>query len=589
MSLMSVRNLSVVYSSKGAEPVYAVKDVSFDLQPGEFVGLVGESGSGKSTLGFALTRLSKPPAGIGGGSILFDGVDIAEMDPKAVRLQRQGGFAMVLQSGMNALNPVRSIRNHFFDIFEAHGHVSKRDREARARELAGKVELPATVLDRFPGELSGGMRQRVSIALALSLEPRLMVFDEPTTALDVLVQHAVMDTIRELQKSMGFTAVLISHDLGIVLEVTERVMVMHEGRIVEDAPSQAILRAPQHEYTQMLLSHYGDPRAEVVEVPGLVSRGSVATPAVAPPVETFPPPVVPPVETHVATALLEPPVETRAPARTREGRAAHEAIVVSGVSKLYPRPSRADQPVLAVDNVSFTLEPGASMALVGASGSGKSTIAKMITGIEHPTSGSITFGDHQIERVKRRGLKRLHREVQMVFQDPYAALNPLHTVEYTLTRPVVNYSGLRGRDARRRVLELLETVGLTPVEQFAARLPHQLSGGQRQRVVIARALASEPQVIIADEPVSMLDVSLRAGVLALLENLRETWGVSMLYITHDLLSARLVTDQIMVLNKGQVVESGNTAAVLRNPQDDYTVRLLDAIPNPGRTVRGGAE
>ena len=602
MSLMSVRDLSVVYASKGAEPVYAVKDVSFDLQPGEFVGLVGESGSGKSTLGFALTRLSKPPAMIGGGSILFDGVDIAEMDRNAVRVQRQGGFAMVLQSGMNALNPVRSIRNHFFDIFEAHGHVARRDREARARELVGKVELPSSVLDRFPGELSGGMRQRVSIALALSLEPRLMVFDEPTTALDVLVQHAVMDTIRELQKSMGFTAVLISHDLGIVLEVTERVMVMHEGQVVEDASSADILNSPQHEYTRMLLSHYGDPRAEVVEVPGLLSRGSLRRTDFAGTLSDVEPAEVEPVETHVATALIDPPgvvprqapvetltaVETRAPARTREGRAAHEAIVVSGVSKLYPRPSRADQPVLAVDDVSFVLEPGASMALVGASGSGKSTIAKMITGIERPTSGTITFGDLQIDQVKRRGLKRLHREVQMVFQDPYSALNPLHTVEYTLTRPVVNYSGLRGRDARRRVLELLETVGLTPVEQFAARLPHQLSGGQRQRVVIARALASDPQVIIADEPVSMLDVSLRAGLLALLENLRETWGVSMLYITHDLLSARLVTDQIMVLNKGKVVESGNTASVLQNPRHDYTVRLLDAIPNPGRSTRGGS-
>jgi peptide/nickel transport system ATP-binding protein len=357
----------------------------------------------------------------------------------------------------------------------------------------------------------------------------------------------------------------------------------------------------------MLLSHYGDPRAEVVEVPGLVSRGAVRRTDFAAVVE---PPLVELVETPVATALLDPPVvvsrqarqpgETlepldtptlappRAPARRREGRAAHQAIVVSGVSKLYPRPSRADQPVLAVDNVSFTLEPGASMALVGASGSGKSTIAKMITGIEHPTSGSITFGDLKIDSIKRRGLKRLHREVQMVFQDPYAALNPLHTVEYTLTRPVVNYSGLRGHEARRRVLELLETVGLTPVEQFAARLPHQLSGGQRQRVVIARALASDPQVIIADEPVSMLDVSLRAGLLALLENLRETWGVSMLYITHDLLSARLVTDQIMVLNKGRVVEAGNTASVLQNPKDDYTVRLLDAIPNPGRSSPGGA-
>jgi peptide/nickel transport system ATP-binding protein len=405
------------------------------------------------------------------------------------------------------------------------------------------------VLDRFSGELSGGMRQRVSIALALSLEPKLMIFDEPTTALDVLVQHAVMNTIRELQASERFTAVLISHDLGMVLEVTERVMVMHEGVIVEDNAAAAILAAPQHPYTQMLLSHYGDPRAEVVEVPGLAARktqGAASTAAIT----------------------------------SRAGRAAREAIVVSGVSKTYPPPRRGEAPVHAVSDVSFTLEPGASMALVGASGSGKSTIAKMITGVERPTSGTISFGAMQVDTIKRRSLKRLHTEVQMVFQDPYAALNPLHTVEYILTRPILNFSKRRGLDARRRMLELLETVGLTPVEQFAARLPHQLSGGQRQRVVIARALASDPQVIIADEPVSMLDVSLRAGVLALLDSLRETWGVSMLYITHDLLSARLVTDQIMVLNRGAVVEEGPTASVLQNPRDDYTIRLLEAIPHP---------
>ncbi|MHB1172473.1 MAG: ABC transporter ATP-binding protein [Lacisediminihabitans sp.] len=568
MSLLSVRDLSVVYESTGAEPVDAVKDVSFDLEQGEFVGLVGESGSGKSTLGFALTRLLKPPARISGGSILFDGVDIARMSVAELRVQRQGGFAMVLQSGMNALNPVRSIRNHFFDIFEAHGHVSKRNRQARATELVRKVELPDTVLDRFPGELSGGMRQRVSIALALSLEPQLMVFDEPTTALDVLVQHAVMSTIRQLQKLERFTAVLISHDLGIVLEATERVIVLHDGVIVEDAPAADILAAPKHEYTRMLLSHYGDPRAAVVEVPGLASRGAVRKADLAHAVEGGP---------------GAAPIPT---VRRREGRAAREAIVVSNVSKIYPAPRRGEQPVRAVNDVSFTLEPGASMALVGASGSGKSTIAKMITGVEHPTSGAITFGDLQVGTIRRRELRRLHREVQMVFQDPYAALNPLHTAEYTLTRPVVNYSKLRGRDIRHRVLELLETVGLTPVEQFAAKLPHQLSGGQRQRVVIARALACDPQVIVADEPVSMLDVSLRAGVLALLENLRETWGVSMLYITHDLLSARLVTDHIMVLNKGSVVERGETASVLQNPQDEYTIQLLDAIPNPSRGTGG---
>jgi peptide/nickel transport system ATP-binding protein len=576
MSLLTVSDLSIVYEPTGAEPVHAVRDVSFTLREGEFVGLVGESGSGKSTLGFALTQLSRPPARISQGSILFDGVDITRLSKEELRAQRRGGFAMVLQSGMNALNPVRRIRDHFADIFAAHGHVPRSEQKARAVELVEKVELPRTVLDRYPGELSGGMRQRTSIALALSLEPRLMVFDEPTTALDVLVQQAVMNTIRQLQKEENFTAVLISHDLGIVLEVTERALVMHDGLVVEDAPSQDILLRPQHPYTQMLLSHYADPRAEVVSVPGLRSRAGEEAPSdAAPGVST------PPGEPAAPGPTTEP---AAAPARRRRtGRAEHQAVTVSDVTKVYPAPRRGEDPVRAVDGVSFTLQPGESRALVGASGSGKSTIAKMVTGVERPTSGQITFGDRRVDRLRRRDLRRFHREVQMVFQDPYSALNPLHTVEYTLTRPVENHAGLRGREARAKVLELLETVGLVPVEQFAAKLPHQLSGGQRQRVVIARALASDPQVIVADEPVSMLDVSLRAGVLALLEDLRSTWGVSMLYITHDLLSARLVTDRIMVLHQGRVVEAGPTADVLRHPTDPYTVRLLDAVPNPART------
>ncbi len=542
--VLSVRDLSIVYEPVGSRPVPAVVGATFDLRQGEFVGLVGESGSGKSTLGFALTRLAKPPARVSAGSIHFDGRDISELSDEELRRQRQGGFAMVLQSGMNSLNPVRTIRNHFFDIFAAHGHVDADVRETRARELIDKVKLPARTLNRYPSELSGGMRQRVSIALALSLEPRLVVFDEPTTALDVLVQHAVMDTILELQREERFTAVLISHDLGIVLEVTDRVLVMRDGVIVEDAPSSRILSDPQADYTKMLLSHYGDPRAEVVEVPGIRSRTPGARPIAS------------------------------------ETPGGQGSLVVSGVSKIYPSGRHGEQPVTAVDNVSFTLEPGESVALVGASGSGKSTIAKMITGVENPTSGTLRFCGIDVHKLRRRELKKLHRKVQMVFQDPYAALNPLHTVEYTLTRPVINFTSLQGAAARRRVLELLETVGLTPVEQFAAKLPHQLSGGQRQRVVIARALASDPQVIIADEPVSMLDVSLRAGVLALLDDLREERGVSMIYITHDLLSARLVTDRIMVLNHGRVVERGATAEVLRYPVDDYTIQLLAGIPNP---------
>jgi len=558
-TILEVHDLSVHYGY-GADATQAVRNVEFRLARGEFVGLVGESGSGKSTLGFALTGLSKPPAHIEKGRILFGGKDIASLSAEQLREQRHGGIAMVLQSGMNALNPVRSIRNHFVDIFRAHGHVPHERWNARALELARKVELPATVLDRFPGELSGGMRQRVSIALALSLEPQLMVFDEPTTALDVLVQHAVMNTIIELQRAENFTAILISHDLGIVLESAQRVMVMHEGRIVEDASADQILNDPQNDYTRMLLSHYADPRADVVELPGFEDRA-----------------------TRAATGASRSSGATHPPTvSSREQRTDQKSIVVSNLTKVYPAPRRGESPVRAVNDVSFTLEPGQSLALVGASGSGKSTIAKLITAVEKPTGGTVMFGGLDVGRLRRGQFRQLHRDVQMVFQDPYAALNPLHAVEYTLTRPVVNFTGLKGQDARRRVLELLDTVGLSPVEEFAAKLPHQLSGGQRQRVVIARALASNPQVIIADEPVSMLDVSLRAGVLALLEDLREQWGVSMLYITHDLLSARVVTDNIMVLNQGAVVESGNTAEVLRNPQDDYTVRLLDAIPNPVR-------
>ena len=550
MELLRVENLSVEYDSPDQEPVKAVEDVSFSLDQGEFVGLVGESGSGKSTLGFAVTRLSKPPARISKGRVLFGGKDITTLSQEELRRQRCGGFAMVLQSGMNALNPVRTVRKHFVDIYKAHGNVEKKDYETHSRQLVEKVGLQDSVLNAYPGELSGGMRQRVSISLALALEPKLMVFDEPTTALDVLVQHEVMGTIRELQKHEGFTAILISHDLGVVLESTQRVLVMHNGRIVEDAPSERILTDPQDDYTKMLLSHYGDPRAEHVSVPGLKPRDEAAA---------------------SGSVGGTPPQADDEEDMT---------VTVTGVSKIYPARKRGEDSVTAVDNVSFTLSPGQSLALVGASGSGKSTIAKMLTGVERPTSGNITLGGRRVDQMKRRkDLRSLRSDIQMIFQDPYSALNPLHTVEYTLTRPILNYTNLRGDDARRRMLELLDTVGLTPVEQYAAKLPHQLSGGQRQRVVIARALASNPHVLVADEPVSMLDMTLRAGILALLDDLRVRLNVSMLYITHDLLSARLITDSIMVLNKGTVVERGQTAQVLQHPENDYTIKLLDSIPS----------
>jgi peptide/nickel transport system ATP-binding protein len=276
------------------------------------------------------------------------------------------------------------------------------------------------------------------------------------------------------------------------------------------------------------------------------------------------------------TAELDPATGRRAGGPSR----AVPPLVVDAVTKTYATRGRRKAAVTAVDDVSFTIDPGAAIGLVGASGSGKSTLAKMISGSERPTHGSIRFGDTAVESLHARGLREYHRSVQMVFQDPYGALNPLHTVEYTVSRPCQNFLGLSATKARDRVHELLETVGLTPPEQFAAKLPHQLSGGQRQRVVVARALACDPELIIADEPVSMLDVSLRAGILRLLAKLREERGLSLLYITHDLLSARVVTDQILVLNKGRIVEQGQTKHVMQHPQDDYTIKLLDAVATP---------
>lgn len=547
MSLVSVRGLSMGFDREDGRFNEAVKDVSFDLEQGEFVGLVGESGSGKSTLGYGLTRLLKAPGRITSGSIMFDGVDIAKLGTEQVRRQRRGGFAMVLQSGMNALSPVKRLEGHFRDVFRAHQNVAPAECHSRAAALLEKVELPESALSRYPGELSGGMRQRAAIALALSIEPRFLVFDEPTTALDVLVQASVMRTIGELQRAEGFTAVLISHDLGLVLEHADRVLVMHDGAIVEDAASERILTDPRDDYTRMLLSHYADPRAEHVSLPGIGEDRTAA-----------------------------PRARGVAPVRPR-----HEsAIVVEHVTKVY-RPSRwREQPVTAVDDVSFTVAPGAAVALVGASGSGKSTLTRLITGIERPTAGTVRFGDRRVDQLNGHGVRTLHEEVQLVFQDPYAALNPLHRIGYGLGRGFANFEGLRGRAVRDRVIETLETVGLTPGDDFVDRLPHELSGGQRQRVVIARALACNPSVIVADEPVSMLDVTLRAGILALLDELRRDRGVSLLYITHDLLSARVLTDEIVVLEKGRVVETGTTAEVLQHPRHDYSKALIAAAPDP---------
>jgi len=619
MALLEVDNLDVTYATKKRDPLFAVRDVSFHLEQGEFVGLVGESGSGKSTLGNAILRLLQPPGEISGGTVRFDGKDITRMREAELRQIRWRDISTVFQSSMNSLNPVFRIERQFSDVMEEKTKLNKQQIHDRIAELLQMVKIDPSFMRFYPHELSGGMRQRVNLALALALQPKFVLLDEPTTGLDVLVQKEIMASLKELQRKQGFAVILISHDLGTVLEVSDRVLVMYAGELVEEQGSKAMLQRAIHPYTHGLLGSYADPAADEVAISYIPGRPPDLThpPKACPYAPRCPeaiqicrevnPPLVPMWNgrgaCHVAQMQWE--AYQRGDARVAAGPSlvdsafseatSHKALKAAGdevlrlehVCKTYERRQGVKKSqVLAVVDVSFTLRAGYVTGLVGQSGSGKSTIARLVTGIESPDSGEIHFGETKVGQLRGNALTKYRKHVQYVFQDPFSALNPTHTVEYLLLRPLINYQGLKAEEARKRALELLETVGLSPAEQFISKRPHQLSGGQRQRIVVARALAPDPDIIIADEPISMLDVSIRAEILQLLDKLVRERHIAMLYITHDLLSARLLSDEIMVLNQGRVVEHGPAKQIIRHPTDAYTRLLLDAIPRLNLTEEG---
>jgi peptide/nickel transport system ATP-binding protein len=620
MALLEVENLDVTYATTKRPPLFAVRNVSFDCKAGEFTGLVGESGSGKSTLGNAVLRLLLPPGRITAGSVRFEDKELTTMSDEALRQMRWRDFSTVFQSSMNSLNPVTRIEAQFRDVMEEKSNLSKKQIHDRIAELLHMVRLDPSFMRFYPHELSGGMKQRVALALALALQPKFVLLDEPTTGLDVLVQKEIMQNLRVLQRELGFAVLLISHDLGTVLEVSDRVLVMYAGEVVEDTPKASMLRHPIHPYTHALLGSYADPDAEQVEISYIPGRPPDLTriPKACSYAPRCPeaidicwrvkPPLVPmwggKAACHVAQAQWEASQHTRtrhaeAGAKLLDAafseRTSHkvmklegeEVLRVENVCKTYQRRIGLKRTsVVAVNDVSFSLQPGRVVGLVGQSGSGKTTIARLITGTESPTGGSIWFGKIQVNRLRGRALHNYRKHVQYVFQDPFSTLNPVHTIQYLLMRPLINYERLNASQARQRVHDLLETVGLFPAEQFENKLPHQLSGGQRQRVVVARALAPDPDIIIADEPTSMLDVSIRAEILQLLDKLVRERHIAMLYITHDLLSARLLSDEILVLNHGQVVEQGSAMQVIRQPSDEYTRLLLEAIPRLNQTGNG---
>ncbi|MGA8114358.1 MAG: ABC transporter ATP-binding protein [Actinocatenispora sp.] len=612
MALLEVSDLSVDYAPKGAPAVHAVRGVSLEIAQGEFVGLLGESGSGKSTLGTAILRLTERPGRISGGSIRFDGRDITTASPAELRPVRWREMSTVFQSSMNSLNPVATIENQFRDVIAEHTDLRSAAIGRRIDELLEMVVIDPSFRRFYPHELSGGMKQRVALAMALALDPRLVILDEPTTGLDVVVQRSILDNLRRLQRERGFAVLFISHDIGTVLESADRVMIMYAGQLVEEQPAHWIMRDPMHPYAKGMLGSYADPRAETVRItyipgrpPSLVSppTGCPFAPRCPEAIErcTTDKPALLPLAHGTAACHVARIHRAPEPGDEALGAASHEfagpafvksapaddaderevLLEVDRVSKTYTRRRGLTRhQVRAVVDTSFALRRGRVTALVGQSGSGKTTLARLITGVERPDSGQIRLGDLRVDRLGRRAVHDYRKHVQMVFQDPFAALNPNRTIGYALSRPLRNYLRLPASAVRDRAAELLETVGLSPADDYLDKFPHQLSGGQRQRVVVARAIAPDPRVIVADEPISMLDVSIRAEVLELLDGLVRTRDLAILYITHDLLSARLLADDILVLHEGRVVETGVATTVIRQARHDYTQRLLAAVPNP---------
>lgn len=536
-SILSIQNLCVNYITPG-NPVKAVNDVSFEIQKGEIFGLVGESGSGKSTVVQAVLRTLPPPAVITGGKVLINNKDILSLSNTDVLQYRWKQISIVMQSALNALNPVLTIREQIKDVLEIHSDLTGKAVDNRIHELFSLIDIDISRLDSYPHELSGGMRQRAVIAIALALMPPLIIMDEPTTALDVIVEREILAKIIELRKELGFTILFITHDLNLLLEFSDRLAIMRHGKVIELGQTQKIRSGGEHSYTQKLIGAL--PSASGPRKKGLLSK--------------------PKNRDFGSKPLLE----------------------VQKLSKNFPvsgffRPKLIE----AVKEISFQVFPGEIVALVGESGSGKSTIAKLITRLIRPTSGDIFLnGSNKKVSEARRVPLEYRKQVQMVFQDPFGSLNAVHTVFHHLARPLLRHQLVPKDELFNYIIEMLENVGLSPGAIFAEKFPHEMSGGERQRVALARALSLEPDLIVADEPTSMLDVSIRMEILEVLAKMRVKKNLSIIFITHDLASARYLADRIIVLQHGSIIEQELAEDLIQSPQKTYTKQLVKAA-SPG--------
>ncbi len=592
--LLDVNDLTVEFATRRGI-VKAVQHVDITVAKGETLGIVGESGSGKSVTSYAVMRILDRAGKIAEGSVMFSGIDVGNATEDQMRDLRGREISMIFQNPRAALNPIRKVGDQIEDVLRQHVQAAAGDRGEKAIEAleAVKIARPRERYHAYPFELSGGMCQRVVIALALACNPQLLIADEPTTGLDVTTQKAVMDLIVELTRSRGMSTILITHDLGLAAAYCDRVVVMEKGRVVETALSADIFANPQHAYTRKLMR--ATPRVGV-SLRDLLPEEEAAKLA---PISPHPMPVMAGLDPAIHPASQDPSKamdpRVKPGGDGLKGSEGNPLLLVEKLVKEYPRqgasatlaklfsrkpPIEAEQ-FRAVDGISFSVGHGESVGLVGESGCGKSTTSMMVMRLLDQTSGRILFDGDEIGAILPNAFARLplRKSIQMVFQDPTDSLNPRFTAARAIVDPIMQLGDIRGRDAlRARCEELAGMVGL-PVN-LLDRFPHQLSGGQKAGVGIARAIALHPKLVILDEPSASLDVSVQAVVLNLLQDLKASMGMSYLFVSHDLNVVRLLCDRVIVMRSGRIVEQGSAESVLGNPQDAYTKELLTAIPHP---------
>ncbi|MFT4122312.1 MAG: ABC transporter ATP-binding protein [Microbacteriaceae bacterium] len=554
--VLAIRDLEVTFASDGGD-VAAVRGVSLEVRAGEVLAVVGESGSGKTVTGKAVLGLL-PATATARGAVLLDGVDVLPLSGRRLRELRGRRAAMVFQEPSTALNPVYTVGWQIAQGLRAHGRLSRAQARARAIEILGKVGIPDPQerVDHYPHQFSGGQKQRIVIAMALVLEPGLIVADEPTTALDVTVQAEILELLRRIARDFGTAILIITHNMGVVADLADRVAVMYQGEIVEQAGVRELFAAPRAAYTRSLLA----------AVPRIGARTS-ARAAAGPDAAAGSAAVGPTAAGSAAVGPIAAGSAAVGPAVVAED------LVIEYPGRLGRRPFRA------VDGVSLRIAPGEVLGLVGESGSGKTTIGRAIAGLQPISSGSLRVLGHEMLGLRERGFRAARADIGFVFQDPATSFNPLLTIAQCVAEPLVVHGRARtAQQARDRVDELLRSVQLPA--GYGDRYPHELSGGQRQRVSLARALALEPRLLIADEPTSALDVSVQARVLELFRELQERLGFAALFISHDLAVVDLLADRIGVLLRGALVEEGTAAEVLGTPRHPYTRRLLASLPVP---------